>query len=129
LLAATAGAALVAEILHANNMRDIEPDRRAGKVTLATLLGRRGSAHEYLLLVVVAYAAIVAMVIGDPALWPALIVFATLPTTVALVRIAYEASEPMALNRLLRRTAGLHLRFGALLTGGLLVRVIIDRLS
>lgn len=129
LVAATAIAAFVAEILHANNIRDIEPDRRAGKVTLATLFGRRGSAHEYLFLAALAYAAIVALVIGDRSLWPAMIVFATLPTSVALTRVAYGASEVMALNRLLRRTAGLHLRFGALLTGGLVVRAILDRLA
>jgi 1,4-dihydroxy-2-naphthoate octaprenyltransferase len=128
-VAAIAVAAIVAEILHANNMRDIELDRRAGKVTLATLLGRRHSAHEYLFLVALAYLAVVVLVIGDPSLWPALLVIASLPSAIALVRIAYRATEPAALNRLLRRTAGLHLRFGALLTGGLVVRAIIDRIS
>jgi 1,4-dihydroxy-2-naphthoate polyprenyltransferase len=34
---------LVAAILHANNVRDVDLDRRAGKVTLATLLVRRGA--------------------------------------------------------------------------------------
>ena len=34
---------LVAAILHANNMRDLESDRASGKQTLATLLGRDGA--------------------------------------------------------------------------------------
>jgi 1,4-dihydroxy-2-naphthoate octaprenyltransferase len=128
IVASIAVAALVAEILHANNIRDIELDRRAGKVTLATLLGRRGASHEYLVLVAVAFLAVAALVAGDPSLWPALLVAGALPTAVRLTRIAYAASDAQALDRLLRRTAGLHLRFGALLTGGLLVRAILDRL-
>jgi 1,4-dihydroxy-2-naphthoate octaprenyltransferase len=129
LVASIAVAAMVAEILHANNIRDIELDRRAGKVTLATLLGRRGAAHEYLFLIVVAYGAVVGLVAGDPSLWPVLVVGVCLPTTAALTRIAYTGTLPAELNRLLRRTAGLHLRFGALLTGGLLIRVLLDRIS
>jgi 1,4-dihydroxy-2-naphthoate octaprenyltransferase len=121
-------AALVAEILHANNIRDIELDRRAGKVTLATLLGRRGANHEYLLLAAIAYVAVIVLVAGAPEFWPALIVAATLRRAIELIRLAYSATEPLQLNQLLRRTAGLHLRFGSLLTVGLIIRAILDRI-
>ncbi|MGH2532532.1 MAG: 1,4-dihydroxy-2-naphthoate octaprenyltransferase [Thermomicrobiales bacterium] len=119
---------LVALILHANNVRDIDLDRQAGKVTLATLLGRRLANIEYVALVVVAYLAVLALIAWEPRLWPALAVGATLPTAARLVRAVLTATEPDELNRLLRKTAGLHLRFGALLSVGLLAATIVDRL-
>jgi 1,4-dihydroxy-2-naphthoate octaprenyltransferase len=128
ILVAIAVASLVAEILHANNIRDIETDRAAGKVTLATLLGRRRASHEYLLLILVTYLPIMLLVAFGPRYWPALLVVASLPAAFALVRFAYVATGVEQLNRLLRRTAGLHLRFGLLLTSGLVIRAIIDRL-
>jgi len=128
IVASLAVASLVAEILHANNIRDIDLDRRAGKVTLATIFGRRGAGIEYILLVAVAFGAIIALVIGNPSFWPALLVAATVPTAFELSRIAVAATDALALNLLLRRTAGLHLRFGSLLTLGLLARVILDRI-
>src|SRR5215469_15078844 len=39
---------LVAGILHANNIRDIDSDRVHGKHTLATVLGRQGARYELL---------------------------------------------------------------------------------
>ena len=128
IVASVAVASLVAEILHANNIRDIDLDRRAGKVTLATIFGRRGAGIEYILLIVFAYAAIVALVAGNPSLWPVLLVGATIPMAFELSQIAVTATEALALNGLLRRTAGLHLRFGTLLTLGLLARAILDRI-
>jgi len=79
-------------------------------------------------LVAVAFGAIIALVIGNPSFWPALLVAATVPTAFELSRIAVAATDALALNLLLRRTAGLHLRFGSLLTLGLLARVILDRI-
>lgn len=118
---------LVAEILHANNIRDIGLDRAAGKVTLATFLGRRAATVEYIVLIAAAYLATVALVLWDPRLWPCLIVGITLPVALQLSRTVEAHDDPPTLNRTLRKTAGLHLRFGTLLTGGLLIAAILDR--
>jgi 1,4-dihydroxy-2-naphthoate octaprenyltransferase len=128
LIVSVAIGSLVAEILHANNIRDIELDRRAGKITLATLLGRRGAAHEYAALLVLTYLPIVVLVALESRYWPILIVAITLPTAVTLANVAYKATLPADLDRLLRKTAGLHLRFGGLLTVGLTLRAVLDRL-
>jgi len=117
-LVAVAVACLVAAILHANNVRDLDADRGAGKRTLATLLGRPGADVEYALLVAGAYAAALAAVAAEPRLWPALLVLASLPAAVSLVRAAFAAATPDELNPIVRRTAGLHLRFGLLLSAG-----------
>ena len=125
-LAAVAVGGLVTAILHANNVRDVDLDRAAGKTTLATLLGRRAANLEYAFLIGLAYVATAALVASEPRLWPALVVLATAPRAVWLVRLIWRADSPRVLNVALRRTAGLHLRFGLLLTGGLVVGAILD---
>jgi 1,4-dihydroxy-2-naphthoate octaprenyltransferase len=120
---------LVAAILHANNVRDINLDRAAGKRTLATALGRRAAAREYDLLVFGAYPAILLLVALEPPLWPTLAALATVPIAVRLARLEATATDPATLNLVLRKTAGLHLRVGLLLTGGLLAAAALDRLA
>jgi 1,4-dihydroxy-2-naphthoate polyprenyltransferase len=119
---------LVAAILHANNIRDMDLDRQAGKVTLATQLGRQRADVEYLILVGAAFLAVAAWVAVDSRFWPVLLVVATAPTALRLGWLVLSAAEGRALNVLLRRTAGLHLRFGSLMTMGLVARAAIDRL-
>jgi 1,4-dihydroxy-2-naphthoate octaprenyltransferase len=119
---------LVAAILHANNIRDIELDRRAGKATLATLLGRTWSNVEYLGLVGGAFVATALWIAVRPEFWPVALVLLAAPAAVSLVRLVFSAAEGRELNVALRKTAGLHLRFGTLMTIGLLIRATIDRL-
>jgi 1,4-dihydroxy-2-naphthoate octaprenyltransferase len=119
---------LVAAILHANNIRDIELDRAAGKVTLATLLGRRWANIEYLALVAGAFVATAVLIAAAPRLWPVAVVVLSAPTAVSLIRLVFSAAEGRSLNVALRKTAGLHFRFGLLMTAGLLIRATIDRL-
>lgn len=127
LLSIPAGA-LSAATLHANNMRDIEHDRAAGKTTLATILGREHSSTEYLAWIMAAFASVAVTVAVDRVLWPVLVVVFTLPNALRLVRLARTAPDTPSLNRLLRKSAGLHLQFGGLLTAGLLARAALDRL-
>jgi 1,4-dihydroxy-2-naphthoate octaprenyltransferase len=106
---------LVAAILHANNLRDLDLDRRAGKRTLATLLGRDGARIEYYVLLAGTYLSLLAIVAAGIAPWPTLMCLVTLPLALRLVRIAAAETEPRALQPVLRQTAQLHMRFGALL--------------
>lgn len=123
-LAAVAVASLVAAILHANNLRDTEPDRAAGKITLAALLDRPAADAEYAGLLVAAYLAVIVMVVTTPLLWPALLVGQSLPRAYGLIRTTYTARTPQQLNPVVRATATLHLRFGLLLSTGLLVTAL-----
>jgi len=128
-LASIAIGCVVTAILHANNVRDIVPDRAAGKVTLATILGRRGSTVEYALLLAGGYVAALALPLAAHALLPAVVVLVTAPRAFMLVRALARATSERALNAILRRTAGLHLAFGALLTIGLLTSALIRHLT
>lgn len=112
---------LVAAIMHANNLRDIEPDRARGKVTVANLLGPARAAWEYHLLVLGAYALVAALVAARILPPAALLSLLTLPLALSLVRRVAATQEPLALNGVLRQTAALHLRFGLLLIVGVLL--------
>lgn len=114
---------LVAAILHANNVRDIESDRRNNKWTLAALAGRPMADYEYVALTLGGYAVVVAMTIVGSAPWPVLITLLSLPIAVRVVRMEAEAASSRALNLVLAQTAGLHMIFGVLLALGFAVAV------
>ena len=116
---------LVAAIMHANNLRDIEPDRARGKVTVANLLGPALAAWEYYLLVLGAYAIVAALTLTRIASPTILLSLLTLPLALSLVRRVGATQEPLALNGVLRQTSALHLRFGALLIVGLLIPILL----
>lgn len=120
---------LVAAILHANNLRDIETDRAQGKRTLAARFGRQFAQREYAFLVYGAYLLLLPLVIVDLRLGlAALPVLITLPRAVALVREAFTTDDPARLNRVLRGTAALHGRFGLLWAIGIVAVALIQQL-
>ena len=110
---------LVANILHANNLRDIENDRINKKVTIATIIER--PAADYLLYALVAAAFASVFVCVALGLLPigALAVIGAVPAAVITLR-SLGAREAMALNPLVRGSARLHLHFGVLLALGCL---------
>jgi len=109
---------LVAAILHANNLRDLESDKKIGKRTLATLLGRAGANVEYYVLVLGTYLSLAVMVLAGIAPWLTLISIVTLPFAIKLMRIVAAETEPKKLHPVLRQTARLHMQFGLLLVIG-----------
>ncbi|MBA3379626.1 MAG: 1,4-dihydroxy-2-naphthoate octaprenyltransferase [Chloroflexia bacterium] len=125
LLLATAMGLLSAGFLHANNVRDIESDRRQQKRTLANLLGRHAATIEYAFLVFVPFVCATAMVMLDPASWPILFVFVAFPIALRLTREIAVETAPSKLNLLVRRSAGLHLVYGALASIGLALTAMI----
>jgi 1,4-dihydroxy-2-naphthoate octaprenyltransferase len=117
---------LVAAILHANNVRDIENDRRNNKMTLAAIAGRPVADYEFMALTLGAYVAVVAMILTGTAPWPILITLITLPIALRLVRFEMTQTSARALNGVLAQTAGLHMIFGLLLALGFAVAVWAD---
>jgi 1,4-dihydroxy-2-naphthoate octaprenyltransferase len=114
---------LVAAILHANNVRDIENDRRNNKWTLAALAGRPLADYEYIALTLGGYAVVVIMTIAGSAPWPVLITLLSLPIALRVVMAEGRASSARSLNIVLAQTAGLHMLFGALLAAGFTIAV------
>jgi 1,4-dihydroxy-2-naphthoate polyprenyltransferase len=109
---------LVTAILVANNYRDIETDREAGKRTLAVILGQKLTRT---LFAVLAYGAFPLIAVFAMAGWtPFETLFAALllPFAAGPVRIVYAKTTGPALIRALKLTAKLHLWTGVVLAAG-----------
>jgi len=109
---------LVTAILIVNNLRDIDTDRRVGKMTLAVRLGRRATRFEYTVCVVIAYGVVVGVGLAGMAgawWWLPLL---SLPLAVWLIRFVAR-TEGRPLNQALKRTGQLHLLFGLLFAAAL----------
>ncbi|HSR12865.1 MAG TPA: prenyltransferase [Thermodesulfobacteriota bacterium] len=108
---------LVALVLLANNLRDIEYDSRQGIKTISILLGSRSSFLLYAGLILSAYAYVVAMVLlGILTPW-GLLVFFSLPKAVQLLK-TFTRKVPEAADAI---TAQLNTVFGLLLIIGLIL--------
>jgi len=103
---------MVAAILHANNIRDLEADRAVNKRTLAVLLGLRAARLEYLLLVGGAYVLVGVLAAFMVIPWPGLLVLVSLPEAYRLVRIIFTSRDTALLHQAQGRTAKLHGAFG-----------------
>jgi len=112
---------LATAILVVNNVRDVETDRRAGKMTLAVRIGRRQAVVLYRLLVLGAYVVLpIALVGGEGSLLP-LIGLASLPLAIPPLRTLSSRSDGPALNAALAATGALLGVFSLLVSAGLLL--------
>ncbi len=118
---------LVAAVLCANNMRDIQHDRDAQVRTIANLLGHRHARLEYYALVGGAYLAVLGMMAGGLVGPWGLLVLLTLPLTVKNVRRLRRSDpeRPETIATLDAQTAQLHLAFGLLFSLAILLGVLL----
>jgi 1,4-dihydroxy-2-naphthoate octaprenyltransferase len=110
---------LATAILVVNNVRDIETDRRAGKITLAVRTGRHNAVVLYRLLVLGAFAVLPVTLIGISPL--PLIGLAALPLAVPPLRTMSRRSDGPGLNAALAQTGALLAAFSLLVATGLLL--------
>jgi 1,4-dihydroxy-2-naphthoate octaprenyltransferase len=112
---------LATAILVVNNVRDLETDRRAGKMTLAVRMGRDNAVTLYKLLVLGAFAVLpIALVAGESSLLP-LIGLLALPLAIKPMRVMSERTDGPALNEALAATGALLGVYSLLVTAGLLI--------
>jgi 1,4-dihydroxy-2-naphthoate octaprenyltransferase len=114
---------VVAAILHANNLRDIDTDIINHKRTLATMLGRSGARVEFYVLVGGAFVSVLVLIALGLAPWPTLISFAMAPLAWRLMRTAATEEAAEKLHPVLRGSAVLHMRFGMLYVIGWVIAV------
>ncbi len=110
---------LVAAILHANDVRDVDDDARTGFATLSTLVGQVTAAHLYVAMLALAYLVVVVLVaLRALPLW-SLATLLVLPLAYGAVQTmehGVRTSGGMAqLARIDQATAQIHLLFGLLL--------------
>jgi 1,4-dihydroxy-2-naphthoate polyprenyltransferase len=111
------GLAAVA-LLVANNIRDIDGDRLAGKRTLAVRLGRARSRTLFTVVVAAAFIAVALLGLARP---PVLVALAAAPLAAAPVRLVRRREDGPGLLAALAGTARLQLALGVLLAAGLWV--------
>lgn len=112
---------LVTAILVANNVRDIDTDRAAGKNTLAVYLGRERTRALFALLVWGAFLAILAFGLAGWTPRATLLALAVAPLAYPIVRAVYRHTEGPPLIAALKGVARLHLAVGVLLAAGAVI--------
>jgi 1,4-dihydroxy-2-naphthoate octaprenyltransferase len=117
---------LVSAILHANNLRDIEGDRATGKRTLASLVGRPAADVELALLVLAAFAVVIALVAAGAAPLTGLVALASLPGALRLFARLRASRDARSLNRVLLDAVSVHMLFGLLWSLGLALDAWLD---
>lgn len=112
---------LATAILVVNNVRDLETDRRAGKMTLAVRMGRANAVMLYRLLVVGAFVVLpISLAAGEASALP-LIGLLALPLAIRPMRTMSNRSDGPALNGALAATGGVLAVYSVLVSAGLLV--------
>jgi 1,4-dihydroxy-2-naphthoate octaprenyltransferase len=111
---------LITAILVVNNIRDIDSDRLAGKLTLAVRMGAEGSVAWYAFLLAGAFISLPATAVATP--MPLLLPLLTLPLSQKLIDTVhrFHSSGPV-MNAALAGTARLTLLFCLLLAAGVLL--------
>jgi len=122
LVAAAAPGAFSVNILLVNNIRDIDTDRKVGKMTLPARIGASGARMLYLLLTVLAYCVPVYLVFSGYSIW-CLLSLLSLPLAIGMVRKLYS-SEGKALNLVLAGTGKVLTVHGLLFSAGLIIHTI-----
>lgn len=108
-------------ILVLNNLRDLDTDLAAGKLTLATRIGRGPTRALLLGLVCVAFAIPIAVAVLDLAAAGVILVLLAIPIAAAPLRIAFAAPSAPALVRALKRMAIAEIAYALLLSLGVLL--------
>lgn len=113
---------LVGAINMANNIRDIEEDKKGGRKTLAILLGRETAIMTLANAFFISYLWILVLImLGDLSPW-ALVVLLSLPKPISAVRAFKRgAKEPQFMKIAMKSTAITNTLFSFLLSIGLLI--------
>jgi 1,4-dihydroxy-2-naphthoate octaprenyltransferase len=119
LLAACAPGAFSVNILLVNNIRDIDTDRKVGKMTLPARIGARYARMLYIGLTALAYLVPLLLWINGYSVWGMLSIL-SVPLAINMIRILY-ASEGRELNKVLAGTGKVMTIHGILFSIGLLI--------
>jgi len=112
---------IITAILVVNNLRDLENDRKAGKLTLAVKFGEQGTKLQYIICMVIAYLILMPAVLLGVIPPLSLLAWASLPVAVRAARVVLT-QKGRPLNAALAGTGQTALLFSVLFWMGLAFR-------
>jgi 1,4-dihydroxy-2-naphthoate polyprenyltransferase len=117
---------LVAGIMLANNIRDLEGDKEGGRKTLAILVGRSHAITILMLFFIVSYGWIIVMILlGHLTPW-ALIVFLSFKKPVTAIAVFRRNQLPIHVMPAMKNTAITNTLFGLLMGIGILIGYLLS---
>ncbi|HET9914518.1 MAG TPA: 1,4-dihydroxy-2-naphthoate polyprenyltransferase [Anaerolineales bacterium] len=110
---------IITAILVVNNLRDLENDKKAGKHTLAVILGEQLTKTQYLICMIAAYLVLIPSAWLGVVPWSALLAWLSLPLAIRTMRAVFTI-KGRPLNAALAGTGQIALLFSILFWVGLL---------
>lgn len=121
LLPATTCSCFAVAVLNINNIRDIDSDEKAGKITIPVRIGRaKAVRYHFALLIVGVLCAVVFMILRAESFWAYAFVL-VLPLLFKNAKAVYEKTNPMELDPYLKQMALTTLLFVIVFGVGLLL--------
>lgn len=104
---------LITAILVVNNYRDIENDKKSGKFTFETILGKKLTQYYFISLIILSYILSIYLIIFQMnKIWFLTIIFIiTIPFAFQLIKFIYKTAQGPELNKLLGLTSQFSLIF------------------
>jgi 1,4-dihydroxy-2-naphthoate polyprenyltransferase len=115
---------MVAAILHANNIRDMDADRAVNKRTLAVMFGIRFARGEYMFLVIGTYVSQMLLIVLGAMPVTTLLTLITIPEALKLITIFNTSQEVSLMHQAQGRTAKLHGQIGLLIVIGWALAIV-----
>ncbi len=112
---------MTTNLLVVNNYRDIETDRKTGKHTLATILGKTGTKIEFVILIILSYVIPFILYSRFNSSLVILLPLLSLPLAGQLIWQLFSGVSGKALNNTLARTAQFALLYGILFSLGIMI--------
>jgi len=112
---------LVAGIMLANNIRDLEGDKEGGRKTLAILVGRPNAITILMLFFIISYGWVLAMILFSNLTPWALLVFLSIKKPIGAITVFRKNHLPIQVMPAMKNTAVTNTLFGLLLGIGILI--------
>jgi 1,4-dihydroxy-2-naphthoate polyprenyltransferase len=115
---------LVGAILLANNIRDLDGDKKNGRKTLAIIVGRKNAIFILATMFVVSYGWMIGLILADIVSPWLLLVLGSIPKAYQAVKGFIGKTTPIQMMPAMKATAQTNTYFGFLLSFGLLISAI-----
>lgn len=115
---------LVGNLLLANSLRDLVPDKKNGRMTLAILLGRKAATILFAAAFLFAYVFEIALIFTQDATWWILLILLSLPHAIKAVYCYIGKTEPQTMMPGMKATSKAITIFGIMLAVGFLLGLL-----